>query len=359
MSNIQVPPNSTGSKVDTRVLTDGSDSVHRQVVNIGDPTNIANIGAVDANGSQQVALYGAAATGGRLPVVLADGNIISGSVSAAGDIINIDATGYESVCVQVTSAGTTCTISYEASNDGTTWYSVAGYTPLNTGSTGMVTSSTTAILLVFPTIARYFRARCSTYTSGTVAITAIFRKSPCPKHGVSIASNTSTGLVISGATAHDAAVTSNSVRAGARAVATNYTAVQTGDAADLISTLVGALVSKPYSIPEAEWASAAVAGGITGTADTALAAAPAAGLKNYLTGISFQNAHATTATEVVVKDGATVIFRGYLGAGSSPNSSLQVNFANPLKCTAATALNVACITTGAQVYVNAQGYVAP
>lgn len=38
MSFTQVPPNSTGNKIDTRTLVDGADTVHRQVVVIGDPT---------------------------------------------------------------------------------------------------------------------------------------------------------------------------------------------------------------------------------------------------------------------------------------------------------------------------------
>jgi len=38
---------------------------------------------------------------------------------------------------------------------------------------------------------------------------------------------------------------------------------------------------------------------------------------------------------------------------------VEIAFYNPLKTTANAALNFACITTGAQVYVNAQGYTAP
>ena len=38
---------------------------------------------------------------------------------------------------------------------------------------------------------------------------------------------------------------------------------------------------------------------------------------------------------------------------------VSIQFPTPLKGTAATALNVACITTSAQVYVNAGGYQAP
>jgi hypothetical protein len=38
---------------------------------------------------------------------------------------------------------------------------------------------------------------------------------------------------------------------------------------------------------------------------------------------------------------------------------VNIVFPTPLRGSAATAVNFACLTTGAQVYVNAQGYVAP
>jgi hypothetical protein len=60
---------------------------------------------------------------------------------------------------------------------------------------------------------------------------------------------------------------------------------------------------------------------------------------------------------VVVKDGATIIWRGHVSANMLDCDTIQ--FSDPLRTTANAALNVACITTGAAVYVNAQGYTAP
>ena len=120
------------------------------------------------------------------------------------------------------------------------------------------------------------------------------------------------------------------------------------------------LPTKPFGLPENDWQFGGVTGGITTTADTVLKTAGAAGIRNYVTGISVQNASATTATEVVIKDGAsTVMWRGYVGTSAVLNSAVSVVFPTPLRGTAATAVNVACITAGAQVYVNAQGYTAP
>lgn len=167
---------------------------------------------------------------------------------------------------------------------------------------------------------------------------------------------TGTTNSIQGQTSHDGAISGSPIRVGARAVTTNYTAVSSGDAADLVSTLVGALITKPYSIPENDWTYAAASGGIVNTTDVAIKAAAGAGIRNYLTGMDIRNSHASVATEVVIKDGSTVIWRGQFNANSGMTN---VVFETPLKSTANTALNAACITTGASVYVNARGYVAP
>jgi hypothetical protein len=160
---------------------------------------------------------------------------------------------------------------------------------------------------------------------------------------------------IVGPAAHDAAISGNPVRIAGRAMTANYTGVATGEVADFVTTVVGAQVTKPFSIPELDWVYAPAAV-IANTTDVVLKAAGAAGIRNYITSIQLKNTNAT-ATEVVIKDGATVIWRGHVGA-SMVNTD-TINFSSPLKTTAATALNFACITTAASVYVNAQGYQAP
>jgi hypothetical protein len=170
------------------------------------------------------------------------------------------------------------------------------------------------------------------------------------------AATTAIGAVQTGGpAAHDAVVSGNPNRIGGRALSAAYTTVATGDVADLITTLQGVLVTRPWQIPELEWSYAAAAGGVVNTTDVPLVAAAGAGLRRYITGLTLSNANAV-ATEVVLKDGAsTVIWRGHLPA-NAPMS--EIVFGNPLRTTAATALNFACITTAAQVYVNAQGFTA-
>lgn len=103
------------------------------------------------------------------------------------------------------------------------------------------------------------------------------------------------------------------------------------------------------------WEYAAAAGGIVNTSDVAIRAAQA-GLRNYVAAVQIKNAHATVSTEVVIKDGSTIIWRGHFKAAGDSESTIV--FPKPLRGSVNTALNVACITTGAAVYVNAQGFSA-
>jgi hypothetical protein len=160
---------------------------------------------------------------------------------------------------------------------------------------------------------------------------------------------------LNGQSAHDAAVAGNPVRGAGRALTAAYTTVATGDTADFITTLQGVQIVRQWQIPELEWSYAAAAGGVVNTTDVVLAAAAGTGLRRYITSMTLSN-NSATATEVVLKDGATIIWRGQL-PGNAPMS--EVVFSNPLKSSANAALNFACITTAAAVYVNAQGYTAP
>lgn len=112
----------------------------------------------------------------------------------------------------------------------------------------------------------------------------------------------------------------------------------------------------------ATWSYAAASGGITDTSDVTLAAAPTNGRRNYLCALQVFNADPTVNTELVIKDGSTVLWRMMLPAGrvastqfAQPTSiSFPVAIRQP---TAETALTAAAVTTSGEVYVNAQGYI--
>lgn len=161
--------------------------------------------------------------------------------------------------------------------------------------------------------------------------------------------------------ASGAAIAGNPVRVAGRGVSANY-AVTTGQTVDLAATLQGVIVTRPWNIPESDWSYAAAAGGILNTTvAVTIKAAAAAGIRNYITSITVMAEALGTATELVIRDGAagTVIWRTKIPTGGLPTTT--ITFANPLKGTAATLMEVATLTattTGA-VYVNAQGYIAP
>lgn len=284
------------------------------------------------------------------------------ALTGTGDfvVIPLDANGRGNKIKQVTFDlyGTfSGTIRAALSINGTTWRDVHLF---QTGSSTVVLSTTNGGMYTFNTYAAKFaKIYVSAYTSGSPTIVAYTSDEPTgigAHQNVNLSSSAAT-VTVAGAEAHDAVPTANPVRVAGRARNFNPTAVSaTGDVADIMVDMIGRQVTLPYAIPESTWQYAAASGGITNTTDVAAKAAAAAGVRNYITNISLKNANAV-ATEFVVKDGATVIYRTHLPASMSAPEI--VRFPVPLRGTAATAVNVACITTGAQVYCNIQGYIAP
>ena len=169
----------------------------------------------------------------------------------------------------------------------------------------------------------------------------------------SLPASTNTIEVV-GDAAHDAVIAGNPVRIGGHARNADITAVANGDTANFITDLQGKQVVLPFAVPELLWQGVTAA--ITGTSDTAVKAAAGAGVRNYVTSITVTNSHATVGTVVEIKDGTTVIHRGY---ARHDGGGFTVTFPTPLKGTANTAINAACVTTGSNVYVSASGYTAP
>ena len=100
------------------------------------------------------------------------------------------------------------------------------------------------------------------------------------------------------------------------------------------------------------WNYAAASGGITDTADVTLKDA-AANKVNYISTFSFLNKSAT-ATEIVIKDGSTVIARHMAPASMITTTTIPYN--GTLYSSVNTALNAACITNSTATYINVTGY---
>lgn len=173
---------------------------------------------------------------------------------------------------------------------------------------------------------------------------------------VTLAAGTNTNEVV-GDGAHGATIAGNPVRVAGRALSSDYTAITAGQTADLITSLLGKLISLPYALPGATWSYAAASGGITNTTGVTAKAAAGAGIRNYVKSASFINGHATTDTDVQIRDGAsgTVLYRGFAKAAGGGAS---LTFEPPLRGSANTLIEIACGTTGSATYINLQGYTA-
>lgn len=151
------------------------------------------------------------------------------------------------------------------------------------------------------------------------------------------------------------AVTGNPVNLGAQAVAVEPAPVTAGNFQQLVADRVGKLITLPYANPE-QFVSGTVAAAMTTITSTLVVAAPAAGLRNYVTQIVVSNSHATVGTDVLIQDG----FGGttlYVIPAASVYGGAVISFPTPLRQpTAATALYAACVVTGASVRVSASGY---
>lgn len=285
-------------------------------------------------------------------LLIQDGQAIpSVSVTSATTLFTVaDTSGYGTASIQITSIGSGNTVIFEGSEDGTTWSAVQSYNP---GSqVGITSSTTTSVGITFvPIISKQFRARVSTYGSGTITAQGSLRNGALPKQTVAVGGGMGDGGSIS----------NNAVLTVVETRTTNKTAVASGTVIRPIATSIGAAVNKPFQVPELDWAYPAAAGGISNTTTAVtMVAAAGVGIRNYMTAIQMSAPTLGAATEVAVRDGAggTVLWRGYM---STAGGNQSVNLSSPVKSTANTLLEVVTLSatvTGA-IYINAQGYQAP
>jgi len=317
--------------------------------------NPVGVAGVDLSGFKRTLRMDAL---GQIFATEQDSEVFTASAAAASVLFTADMTNWRSVLLQVTDAGTSCTIIYECSNDQSVWYPVMGnYTNYSVNGTlaAITTDATTATVQIqFPKRAKYFRARVSVYGSGTVSVA----------YTLSLEDATSAAAIsVWGQAAQGSTVNGNPVTIGIESRTSRKNSVTNGGVVRPIGTVDGKLIVRSHSIPENEWQYAAASGGITNTTTAAtLVAAQAAGVRNYLTSLQISSDVLGAATEIAIRDGAggTVLWRGKIGtAGIAGVSTIQ--FSDPLKSTAATLLEVVTLSASVfgGVYVNAQGYFAP
>lgn len=112
-------------------------------------------------------------------VVEPDEFAISGSVSSAATLFTQDMLGYQSITVQINANAAGNTITFETSDDNTNWNATTGLISNAVGaSAGTSTSVSSVGLYQFSKKGRYFRARVSTFISGTTTVVGNLHKDP-------------------------------------------------------------------------------------------------------------------------------------------------------------------------------------
>jgi len=289
-----------------------------------------------------------------LPVAQTDGLAVSGTATSAAVLFTTSMLNYESITVQVTSAGTNCIVAYEQSEDQTTWYSVSGISVTNSGLSAPSSGTASTAMYIFPRKGTYFRARVSAYGSGTVAVTGALSKAPF---------NLTIEARLGGYANEGAAIINQPVPIALEGRTSSKTSVTSGQAVRPISTVDGRQIVRLDSIPENEWSYVAASGGITNTTTAvSLAAGAGSGVRNYITSLQVSSDTLGTATEVVIRDGVggAVLWRAKIGTAGTVGIQ-NIRFHPPLRGSSNTLLEAACVTaTGTgSIYLNVQGYKAP
>ncbi len=317
---------------------------------------------------------GASEPSNALPVSFATKVLVSGNAGMTTGLNLLAADGasataveaYHSVLFQILStAGITAgVISFEQSLDGLTWFPLlstdAAAVNLNPASTLTVAANTTRSFSA-GLMGRFLRLRVSTnMVGGSVRAVAVLSQHVHRPAALNVQQGTAASMLVTatpsgtytvgGAAAQSAASSGKPVRAAGRVNTAADTTLVAGDVSDLFMSTSGQLIVKPFAAGELDWQYTAV---LTNSTAAAARAAGAAGIRNYVTGVQFQNTSATPTT-VLLLDNATVIAQFHAPANMAVPA--VVSLTTPVRGTAATALNVQCGTTGANLLINVQGY---
>lgn len=156
---------------------------------------------------------------------------------------------------------------------------------------------------------------------------------------------------VGGTVGTNVAITDNPVNTGGQGVSSENSAVTTGRKVQFVADLVGKQIVLPYANPENFVSGRASA---TDTTSTSLIAAPAAGLRNYITQITVWNSSAVS-TYIKIQDGTggTEIYDIPAPAGGGATLTLPTPLRQP---TTATALFFAANASANAIIISASGY---
>lgn len=183
----------------------------------------------------------------------------------------------------------------------------------------------------------------ATTDAGTFSLISLFKR---------LLEKATAGFGVTGTAAHDAAISGAPVRIGGRAITAALAAVAHGDAVDLVVDKQGRQIVKFGAPSDMEWR---YSGTITDNAQAIVRAAPGVGLQNCVSAFQYQNKHASVATIISLQAGAGAVVA--LHAPANMTVPAVIFFPQPIRCGDNAATNVQMTTTGADVMVNAQGYI--
>ncbi len=303
---------------------------------------------------------------------------LTDTITAAADSVTAVVQQYTQVLVQISGTYSGATIFFEQSFDGGTFWFTCPLTTLNntpSQAIGSVTPGANATAAYQGTVgaATNFRVRASAFSAGTMTVVLSNTTDPLIYNtNASIVNTPSVNMsqyggttvvnagvagsqAVGGNVATNVAIGTNPINQGGQAVSSENAAVTAGRMVQQVFDLVGKQIVLPYANPE-NIVSGAITSAMTATTSTSLVAAPASGLRNYITQITVSNSHATVGTDIIIQDGSggTTL---YVIPAASVYGGASVTFPVALRQpTTATALYCANVTTGSSTKVSASGY---
>lgn len=336
-------------------------NVANAATDAGNPVKVGGVaqtgGTIPALTAGQRGDLGIGPNGGAIPAELT----MTGTIASAATLSNfpLDVSGYATANVQFTSIGSGNTVVFEGSNDNFTTTTTLNVYAINSQTStfpnGSLSPGTTSNYVV-PLNFKYFRIRVSVYGSGTVTVIVQLKTAPW----------TSPIIATYGSLQPASTTNTSGGQLNANAILGCFddvspTVPTENNFAPIRMSANRALAISPHATPGESWSYAAAASGISNTTTAVTFKAADAALRNYITSMQISSDPLGAATELAIRDGAagTVLWRMKIGTAGIVNG-LQIEFARPIRGTAATLLEVVTLTasiTGA-VYFNAQGFAA-
>jgi hypothetical protein len=268
----------------------------------------------------------------------------------AGSTVTLSLTGATGFAIDV--RGTfSATLTFQGTINGTDWFTLNAVPAGNAANVALVSTSTAVGAWVGNGNGlQQVRVTATAYASGTATVTLRAMQAAGVTNAVSTGTSGGWFVTAFGTNIHGGNTDGKPIRLAGRGLTSNYTPLTNNLTADLVTTVVGALIQKPFSIPEHDWQFAQQ---LTTSTPVSARAAQASGIRNYVTGAQFSNSGGS-AIDVIVLDGVTGVWRATVPASGYVDAVFQ----SPLRTTAATALNVNLSGVGT-VNANLQGFSAP